>query len=36
MEVNILGIDPGTRNCGYAIVRLEGSKMQLVEAGSSK
>ena len=36
MEVNILGIDPGTRNCGYAIVRLEGSKMQLVEAGLIK
>jgi crossover junction endodeoxyribonuclease RuvC len=36
MEVNILGIDPGTRNCGYAIIRLEGSKMQLVEAGLIK
>ncbi|MDP3300631.1 MAG: crossover junction endodeoxyribonuclease RuvC [Sulfuricurvum sp.] len=32
----ILGIDPGTRNCGYAIISLEGQKMKLVEAGLVK
>jgi crossover junction endodeoxyribonuclease RuvC len=31
--VNILGIDPGTRNCGYAIISLEHGKIALVEAG---
>jgi len=31
--VNILGIDPGTRNCGYAIISLEHGKITLVEAG---
>ncbi len=34
--MNILGIDPGTRNLGYAIISLEGSKMTLVEAGLIK
>ena len=34
--MNILGIDPGTRNCGYAIIALEGGKMHLVEAGLIK
>ncbi len=32
----ILGIDPGTRNCGYALISLEGPKMKLVEAGLIK
>lgn len=32
----ILGIDPGTRNCGYAIIRLEQGKVELVEAGLIK
>lgn len=32
----ILGIDPGTRNCGYALISLEGQKMKLVEAGLIK
>ena len=36
MGVNILGIDPGTRNCGYAIIRLDAGKMQLIEAGLVK
>jgi crossover junction endodeoxyribonuclease RuvC len=36
MGVNILGIDPGTRNCGYAIICLDGGKMSLVEAGLIK
>ncbi len=31
--MNILGIDPGSRNCGYAIVKKEGRKVLLVEAG---
>jgi crossover junction endodeoxyribonuclease RuvC len=34
--VNILGIDPGTRNCGYAIIELEGGKIRLIEAGLIK
>ena len=34
--MNILGIDPGTRNCGYAIIKLEGSKLSVVEAGVIK
>ncbi|MEA1916011.1 MAG: crossover junction endodeoxyribonuclease RuvC [Campylobacterota bacterium] len=34
--MNILGIDPGTRNCGYAIINLENSKVTLVEAGIIK
>jgi len=32
----ILGIDPGTINCGYAIIKKEKSKVQLVEAGLIK
>ena len=36
MGVNILGIDPGTRNCGYAIVTLDGGRLQLLEAGLIK
>ncbi len=32
----ILGIDPGTRNCGYAIINKEGQKVSLVEAGLIK
>ena len=32
----ILGIDPGTRNCGYALISLEGQKMKLIEAGLVK
>jgi len=35
-DVNILGIDPGTRNLGYAIISLEGSSMKLIEAGLIK
>jgi len=34
--VNILGIDPGSRNCGYAIVKKEGRSVTLVEAGLIK
>jgi len=32
----ILGIDPGTINCGYAIIKKDGQKVQLVEAGLIK
>ena len=32
----ILGIDPGTRNCGYALIRKEAQKLSLVEAGLIK
>ena len=34
--MNILGIDPGTRNLGYAIISVEKSSMKLVEAGLIK
>ena len=34
--MNILGIDPGSRNCGYAIVKKEGRSVVLVEAGLIK
>jgi crossover junction endodeoxyribonuclease RuvC len=34
--VVILGIDPGTRNCGYALLELEKGKMRLIEAGLIK
>lgn len=33
MSKKILGIDPGTRNCGYAIVEKVGNKNRLIEAG---
>jgi crossover junction endodeoxyribonuclease RuvC len=32
----ILGIDPGTRNMGYALISLEMGKITLVEAGLIK
>ena len=32
----ILGIDPGTRNMGYALLKLENSKLSLIEAGLIK
>lgn len=34
--MNILGIDPGSHNCGYAIIHYENQKMQLIEAGFIK
>ena len=34
--MNILGIDPGTRNMGYAIISFEKGKIALVEAGLIK
>jgi crossover junction endodeoxyribonuclease RuvC len=34
--VLILGIDPGTINCGYALIEKDGNKISLVEAGIIK
>jgi len=34
--MNILGIDPGTRNMGYCILKRDGVKNSLVEAGLIK
>ncbi len=34
--MNILGIDPGSRNLGYAIVSFEDARLRLVEAGLIK
>ena len=34
--VRILGVDPGTRNCGYAIISLDKGKISLIEAGLIK
>ncbi len=35
-KMTILGIDPGTRNMGYALISLEGGKISLLEAGLIK
>ena len=34
--MTIMGIDPGSRNLGYAIVSLESSRVKLLEAGVIK
>jgi crossover junction endodeoxyribonuclease RuvC len=34
--LTILGIDPGTRNCGYAIIEKEKNTLRLKEAGLIK
>lgn len=34
--MKILGIDPGTRNCGYAIIEKNGRELKLIEAGLIK
>ncbi|HJE02424.1 Crossover junction endodeoxyribonuclease RuvC [Aliarcobacter thereius] len=34
--MKILGIDPGTRNCGYAVIEKSGRDLKLVEAGLIK
>jgi len=34
--VNILGIDPGSKNLGYAIVNMDKNSLKLVEAGLIK
>jgi len=34
--MNILGIDPGSRNLGYCIINFDGLKFSLVEAGLLK
>lgn len=35
-KLKILGIDPGTRNCGYAVVLKTGRDIKLIEAGLIK
>lgn len=34
--MNVLGIDPGSNNCGYAILNFENQKIKLLEAGFIK
>jgi crossover junction endodeoxyribonuclease RuvC len=34
--MNILGIDPGSRNCGYSIVHYDAKNFSLLEAGLIK
>lgn len=36
MAIKILGIDPGTRNCGYAVLEKNGRTTKLIEAGLIK
>ena len=35
-KLKILGIDPGTRNCGYAVIEKNGRDIKLLEAGLVK
>lgn len=34
--MNILGIDPGSKNCGYAIINSQKNNINLIEAGLIK
>ncbi len=34
--MHILGIDPGTKNCGYAVIKCEKNTVNLLEAGLIK
>lgn len=34
--MQILGIDPGTRNCGYAVISYANNTLKLIEAGFIK
>lgn len=34
--MNILGIDPGSRNCGYAVLHCKSNELNLLEAGIIK
>jgi crossover junction endodeoxyribonuclease RuvC len=36
LAIKILGIDPGTRNCGYAVLEKNGRTTKLIEAGLIK
>ncbi len=36
MKKKILGIDPGTINCGYAVIEKDGNNIKLIEAGLIK
>ena len=31
--MNILGIDPGSRNLGYAVIHFKNNRLELIEAG---
>ncbi len=35
-KMTILGIDPGTKNCGYAVIKKEKNSLTLLEAGLIK
>lgn len=34
--MTILGIDPGTKNCGYGVISKENNSLKLIEAGLIK
>ncbi|PAF45633.1 crossover junction endodeoxyribonuclease RuvC [Helicobacter sp. 11S02629-2] len=34
--MTILGIDPGSRNCGYGVIKVEDKKPSLIDAGIIK
>ena len=36
MNIKILGIDPGTIRCGYAIIHKEKNRLRLIDAGIIK
>jgi len=36
LAIKILGIDPGTINCGYAVLEKDGHNIKLIEAGLIK
>ena len=36
LKKKILGIDPGTINCGYAVIEKDGNNIKLIEAGLIK
>jgi crossover junction endodeoxyribonuclease RuvC len=36
LAIKILGIDPGTINCGYAVLEKNGRNIKLIEAGLIK
>ena len=35
-KIRILGIDPGSINCGYGVIDMTGNKLELVELGTIK
>jgi crossover junction endodeoxyribonuclease RuvC len=36
LSVKVLGIDPGTANCGYGIVQLDGNRLRALAHGTWK